>query len=180
MNTRTNWIDTVKLSLPEHAADLAENLSVVMTKYPDSLSEIDAHACALAAAMASGNGELAFEISMNSPLFGNNIRELVAQAVIFEAGNISHDAFLRAALDEGLTIGPSALKYMSRIKSDEQEQFDMFCFVVTVVNAYSPGMRHYIKALRGFNFDTAEKISVKIDAIAHIAFTVASISKIVI
>jgi hypothetical protein len=173
MNTRTNWIDTVKLSLPEHASDLAENLSVVMTKYPDSLSEIDAHACALAAAMASGNGELAFEISMNSPLFGNNIRELVAQAVIFEAGNISHDAFLRAANDEGLTIGPSALKYMSRIKSDEQEQFDMFCFVVTVVNAYSSGMKHHIKALNRFS-------SFKLDAIAQIAFTVASISKVVI
>ena len=173
MNTRTNWIDTVKLSLPEHATDLAENLSVVMTKYPDSLSEIDAHACALAAAMASGNGELAFEISMNSPLFGNNIRELVAQAVIFEAGNISHDAFLRAANDEGLTIGPSALKYMSRIKSDEQEQFDMFCFVVTVVNAYSSGMRHHIKTLNRFS-------SFKLDAIVQIAFTVASISKVVI
>ena len=175
MNTRTNWIDTVKLSLPEHAADLAENLSVVMTKYPDSLSEIDAHACALAAAMASGNGELAFEISMNSPLFGNNIRELVAKAVIYEATNTPHRVFLDAATEEGWQIRNSPLKYESKIKSDDLRQFIMFCLVSTVVNAYSDGIQRHIRELKskGFTDD-------KIHAIAQIAFIVASISKVVI
>lgn len=178
MNTRTNWIDTVKLSLPEHAAYLAENLDTVMVKCPaekDCLSEIDAHACALAAAMASGNGELAFEISMNSPLFGNNIRELVAKAVIYEATNTPHRVFLDAATEEGWQIRNSPLKYESKIKSDDLRQFIMFCLVSTVVNAYSDGIQRHIRELKskGFTDD-------KIHAIAQIAFIVASISKVVI
>ena len=74
------WVDSVKTSLPEYASVLGENLTTVMA--PNSLQEIESHAVALAAAVAAGNGELAFEISMNGPLFGNDEREKVLQAVI--------------------------------------------------------------------------------------------------
>lgn len=61
-----HWVENVVASIPEHSVDVATVLTTVMkTK---NISEIDAHACALAAALISGNGELGFAIEMFGPL----------------------------------------------------------------------------------------------------------------
>lgn len=82
MNIQMNrdWVTTLVVSLPEYADELGKNIQSAMTG--EVLDEIDAHACALAAALADRNGELAFEISMSSVLFGNDIRTEVARAVV--------------------------------------------------------------------------------------------------
>ena len=57
-----SWVDQVKESIPDHAKDIKLNLDAVMNRSgPD---EVDAHACAFAAAIAANNGDLAFEISI--------------------------------------------------------------------------------------------------------------------
>ena len=96
MNFEMNrdWVSSFKMSAPAYAGELVKNVETAMTDHV--LDTVDAHACALAAALASGNGELAFEISMSKELFGNDIREAVAKAVIFESVNANYSAYGRA------------------------------------------------------------------------------------
>ena len=75
-----NWVTSLKLSVPQYASDLMHNIESAMTEH--TLHEVEAHSCALAAALAMGAGELAFEITMSTVLFGNDIREEVAQNVV--------------------------------------------------------------------------------------------------
>lgn len=75
-----NWVNTLTISLPEYANDLGKQIEISMTE--QVLEDIDAHACALGAAIAAGNGELAFEIAMSDTLRGTDIREEIAKAVI--------------------------------------------------------------------------------------------------
>ena len=52
----TQWVDQLKEGLPEYAKDTRLNLDAVIKR--STLSEEEAEACALAAAMATGNGKL--------------------------------------------------------------------------------------------------------------------------
>lgn len=170
--TKTNWIDTVKVSLPEHMQDLQNNLSLCMN--PAFLTEREAHACALAAAIASGNGELAFEISMNSPLFGDPIREIVAQAVQFETMNGPLSNTRRIMEGQGyhtLTVGGI---YKTAYTANPQD-FHLYGFVTAVVNNNEMGIKHYIQLLKTESVD-----DFKIIKAAFIASVVSSIAKVVI
>lgn len=51
-----SWVDTIKESLPEYAKDTKLNLDSVINR--STLDITHASACALAAAMATGNGKL--------------------------------------------------------------------------------------------------------------------------
>ncbi len=75
-----NWVDALTVSLPEYANELGNQIKAAMTA--QVLDDIDAHACALGAAIADGNGELAFEIAMSDPLRGTELREDIANALI--------------------------------------------------------------------------------------------------
>ena len=63
-----SWVEQIKESIPDHAKDIKLNLDAVINR--SGLDDVDAHACAFAAAVAAGKGDLAFEISMNGPLAG--------------------------------------------------------------------------------------------------------------
>lgn len=52
----TTWVDQIKEGLPEYAKDTRLNLDAVIKR--STLPEEEAEACALAAAMATGNGKL--------------------------------------------------------------------------------------------------------------------------
>jgi hypothetical protein len=87
-----NWVTAVTMSLPDYASQMGNRLETVMKD--NSLSTVEAHSCALAAALAVGYGELALEISMSSELRGNDIREEVAASVIdMTINNVSRDCF---------------------------------------------------------------------------------------
>ena len=75
-----NWLTIVKGSIPEHSSNIADCLEYAMNTYEHGLSDLELHGCALAAAIASGNGSLADEIAMNSPLFGKPEREAAKRA----------------------------------------------------------------------------------------------------
>ena len=51
-----SWVDQIKEGLPEYAKDTRLNLDAVIKR--STLPEEEAEACALAAAMATGNGKL--------------------------------------------------------------------------------------------------------------------------
>ena len=88
----SNWVTAVTISLPDYASQMGNRLESVMTD--NSLSIVEAHSCALAAALAVGYGELALEISMSNELRGNDIREEIAASVIdMTINNVSRDCF---------------------------------------------------------------------------------------
>lgn len=51
-----SWVDQIKQALPEYAKDTKLNLDAVINR--SSLDQTEAEGCALAAAMASGNGKI--------------------------------------------------------------------------------------------------------------------------
>lgn len=51
-----NWIDQIKAALPEYAKDTKLNLDAVINR--STLAKEEAEACALAAAVATGNGKI--------------------------------------------------------------------------------------------------------------------------
>lgn len=71
-----NWISSLSMGIPAHMSFVEDELNLAMNS--DLLTEIESHGVALLAAILSNNSELAFEISMNSPLFGNPIRETIS------------------------------------------------------------------------------------------------------
>jgi hypothetical protein len=108
----SNWVTTVTISLPDYASQLVNRLESVMKD--TSLSTVEAHSCALAAALAVGYGELALEISMSDELRGNDIREEVAAAVIdMTFSNISGDLLIT-----DLKITPYALAVAMVLKDE--------------------------------------------------------------
>ena len=108
----SNWVTAVTISLPDYASQMGNRLESVMAD--NSLSIVEAHSCALAAALAVGYGELALEISMSNELRGNDIREEVAAAVIdMTFSNISGDLLIT-----DLKITPYALAVAMVLKDE--------------------------------------------------------------
>jgi alkyl hydroperoxide reductase subunit D len=58
-----SWVDQIKEGLPEYAKDTKLNLDSVINR--STLNLVEANACALAAAMATGNGKLVTFIQSN-------------------------------------------------------------------------------------------------------------------
>jgi len=61
----TAWVDQIKEGLPDYAKDTKLNLDAVIKR--STLPEEEAEACALAAAMATGNGKLVAFIQSSMP-----------------------------------------------------------------------------------------------------------------
>lgn len=168
-----NWIDAVKMSLPEHVSHLERNLDIAMTTH--GLDEIDAHCCALAAAIAAGNGELAFEISMNGPLFGLPEREIVTQAVVSMMIDSVYLEYL-AAVDIAEYNSPKShsLEVFEPIMTDETGKAAVYAFAAAIVLKHSRTFA-LVELLKGRNY-TREQVQ----DIANIAAVVSSINKVVI
>jgi len=168
-----NWIDAVKMSLPEHMGHLERNLDIAMTKH--GLDEIDAHCCALAAAIAAGNGELAFEISMNGPLFGRAERELVTQAVVSMSIDSVYLEYLDAVdIAEYNSPKSHPLEVFEPIMTDETGKAAMYAFVAAIVLKQGREFA-LVDLLKNRNY-TREQVQ----DMATIAAVIASINKVII
>lgn len=78
--TRTGWVDMITVNIPDHCADIKVNLREAFAEN-NGLEIVDAYACAMAAAIATMNGELAFEIEMDPIMIGAPERTAVKTAV---------------------------------------------------------------------------------------------------
>jgi hypothetical protein len=167
------WVDAVKASIPEHLSHLERNFEIAMTQH--GLDEVDAHACALAAAIASGNGELALEISMNGPLFGKDERELVAQSVVSMSIDNVYLSYLDAAdIADYDSPKPHPLEIFEPIMTDETGKAAMYAFAAAIVFKQSRAFA-LVELLKKRDY-TREQIQ----DIAAIASVVSTFNKIVI
>lgn len=172
--SRFSWTEVVKKSLPEYASDLVYNLSVCENS---TLSEIDFHTCALAAAIASGNGELAMEINHSTALIGNPIREEVAAIVSFAILNSclgNYQEVTRQNSLHGKTLS-TGIKPRTDFKYVTKTQEFMYHLVTYVVTGSLHGIKHYKMLLQNQNVSEQGMLD-----ITKIASVVTAIGKTII
>lgn len=166
----SNWVDQIKDSIPDHSEEVKTNLVRAINFSP--LDEIDAHACAFVSAISAGNGELAFEISMNSPLMGTNEREIAKKAASVMAMSSTFYSFVNTYMEadsENLT----ELFADVSVEQELKNKFEIYALAASITNKCDYGIKKYIEKVteQGLSDD-------QIHSIGIISAVVSSIGKI--
>lgn len=166
MNT---WADQIANSIPEHSEEVKTTLVRAINYSP--LDEVDAHACALVAAISAGNGELAFEISMNGPLMGKPERELAKKAASVMSMSSIFYSFVNTYIEadsENLTD-----LFADANVEELKNKFEIYALAASITNKCDYGIKKYIAKVteQGLSDD-------QIHSIGIISAVVSSIGKI--
>jgi alkyl hydroperoxide reductase subunit D len=171
-----NWVDSVKESIPDHAKDIKLNLDAVINRSP--FDPIDTHAIAYVAALAAGNGGLAFEIEMNSPLFTDEkSREAAKTAAALMGQNNVWYPFVEMCDDPALKGLPAGLRMNAYATHGgvTKVKFEMYSLAASII-----GKCHFcVKS----HYETLKKEGVTVQELHHIgkiAATINAIGKIAI
>jgi alkyl hydroperoxide reductase subunit D len=169
-----SWVDQVKESIPEHSKDIKLNLDSVMNR--SGLDEVDAHACAFAAAVAAGNGDLAFEISMNGPLMGTDEREAAKTAASLMGMNNIYYPFVEMTEDADLKGLPPGLRMnaYANYGGVSKKKFEMYALAASIVGKCQFCVKNHYDVLKKEGMTVLElqavgKIAAVINAIGKIA-----------
>jgi lipoyl-dependent peroxiredoxin subunit D len=168
-----SWVDQVKESIPDHAKDIKLNLDAVINR--SGLDEVDAHACAFAAAVAASNGDLAFEISMNGPLMGTDEREAAKTAAALMGMNNVWYPFVEMAADESMKGLPAGLRMNAYATHGgvSKKKFEMYALAASIVGKCHFCVKSHYDILKNEGMTTQELM-----AVGRIAAVVAAIGKI--
>jgi alkyl hydroperoxide reductase subunit D len=169
-----SWVDQVKESIPDHAKDIKLNLDAVMNR--SGLDEVDAHACAFAAAVASGNGDLAFEISMNGPLAGTDEREAAKTAAALMGMNNVYYPFVEMTEDPDLKGLPPGLRMNAYATHGgvSKKKFEMYALAASIVGKCQFCVKNHYDLLKKEGMTVTElqmvgKIAAVINAVGKVA-----------
>jgi lipoyl-dependent peroxiredoxin subunit D len=169
-----SWVDQVKESIPDHSKDIKLNLDAVMNR--SGLDEVDAHACAFAAAVAAGNGDLAFEISMNGPLMGTDEREAAKTAAALMGMNNIYYPFVEMTEDPDLKGLPPGLRMNAYANHGgvSKKKFEMYALAASIVGKCHFCVKNHYDVLKKEGMTVTElqavgKIAAVINAIGKIA-----------
>ena len=170
-----SWVDEVKNSIPDHAKDIKLNLDAVINR--SGLDEVDAHACALAAAIMSNNGELAYEISMNGPLLGTPEREAAKTAAALMALNNTYYPFVEMTGDENLKAVGAGLRMNAYATHGgvTKKKFEMYALAASVVGKCHFCIKSHYELLKKEGMTVQQ-----LNAVGKIAAVVGAINKIAI
>ena len=170
-----DWVANIKESIPDHSKDIKLNLDAVINR--SGLDLIDAHACALAAAIAAGNGELAFEIQMNGPLMGAEEREAAKTAASLMGQNNVWYPFVEMAGDEGMKGLPAGLRMNAYATHGgvSKKKFEMYSLAASIVGKCHFCVKAHYDTLKKEGMTTQELMSV-----GRIAAVVNAIGKVAI
>jgi alkyl hydroperoxide reductase subunit D len=168
-----NWLDQVKESIPDHAKDIRLNLDAVINR--SGLDEVDAHACAFAAAIASSNGELAFEISMNGPLAGTPEREAAKTAAALMGMNNIWYPFVEMAGDDSMKGLPAGLRMNAYVTHGgvSKKKFEMYSLCASIVGKCHFCVKSHYDILKNEGMTTQELM-----AVGRIAAVIAAVGKV--
>jgi alkyl hydroperoxide reductase subunit D len=168
-----DWVANIKESIPDHSKDIKLNIDAVINR--SGLDLIDAHACALAAAIAAGNGELAFEIQMNGPLMGSEEREAAKTAASLMGQNNVWYPFVEMAGDEGMKGLPAGLRMNAYATHGgvSKKKFEMYSLAASIVGKCHFCVKAHYDTLKKEGMTTQELMSV-----GRIAAVVTAIGKI--
>ena len=169
----TNWVETIKMHLPEHMSALEQDLDIAMTQH--SLTDEEAHGAALAAAIASGNNELAFEISVNSTLFGSELRALASVAAVDNTKQVIRETYVLATDIADVQSIPYKLTKLD-LKPEERKPFAIYSLACGVVYGSKLITYNYLDYLKSVENMTDQQL----DDIVSIAAVVGSIIRVAI
>jgi len=170
-----SWVEQVKESIPDHSKDIKLNLDSVMNR--SGLDEIDAHACAFAAALAAGNGDLAFEISMNGPLMGTDEREAAKTAASLMGMNNIYYPFVEMTEDPDLKGLPPGLRMNAYANHGgvSKKKFEMYALAASIVGKCHFCVKNHYDVLKKEGMTVTE-----LQAVGKMAAVVAAINKIIV
>jgi alkyl hydroperoxide reductase subunit D len=170
-----SWVDQVKESIPDHSKDIKLNLDAVMNR--SGLDEVDAHACAFAAAVAAGNGDLAFEISMNGPLMGTDEREAAKTAAALMGMNNVYYPFVEMTEDPDLKGLPPGLRMNAYANHGgvSKKKFEMYALAASIVGKCQFCVKNHYDLLKKEGMTVTE-----LQAVGKIAAVVAAVGKVAI
>ena len=170
-----DWVANIKESIPDHSKDIKLNIDAVINR--SGLDLVDAHACALAAAIASGNGELAFEIQMNGPLMGAEEREAAKTAASLMGQNNIWYPFVEMAGDEVMKGLPEGLRMNAYATHGgvSKKKFEIYSLAASIVGKCHFCVKAHYDTLKKEGMTTQELMS-----IGRIAAVVTSIGKVAV
>ena len=168
-----SWINQIKDALPEYAKDTKLNIDAVINR--STLDKTEAEACALAAAVATGNGKIV------SLLMGNMEDQTEMTAALTAASLMSMTntwyPYVEMAGDEQLTGLPAQLR-MNSIASHggtTKARFEAYSLAASIV-----GKCHFcVKA----HYDTLKKEGYTVEQlrdIGRIAAVMTSVCRVLV
>ena len=166
-----SWVDQIKEALPEYAKDAKLNLDAVINR--STLDSVVANGCALAAAMATGNGKLVSFIQ--SSMDDAKERDAALTAAAIMAQNNIWYPYVEMTEDPNLKGLPAQLR-MNAIASHggtTKINFEAYSLAASIV-----GKCHFcVKA----HYNTLKKEGMTIDKlrdVGRIASVINSVAKV--
>jgi len=166
-----SWVNEIKEVLPEYAKDTKLNLDAVISR--SSLDPVLAHGCALAAAMATGNGKLVSFIQSGMEDPKERDAALTASAIM--AQNNVWYPYVEMTEDENLKGLPAGLR-MNAIANHggtTKVNFETYSLAASIV-----GKCHFcVKA----HYDTLRKEGLTVEQlrdVGRIAAVINSVAKV--
>lgn len=169
--SRVGWVEMISTSIPEHCEDVKNNFLEAF-KDDNGLETVDAYACAMAAAIANMNGELAFEIEMDPAMIGTEERTAVKTAVSIAALMATH---LDASDNLGDTETEFTLGEWKKNTQVDEIKVGMYVYAAAVALRSRPLISEYSQLLQaaGLNIE-------QLRAIVKIVAVTSSLNKIAI
>ncbi len=166
-----SWVEQIKEGLPEYAKDTRLNLDSVINRSTLDINE--ANACALAAAMATGNGKLVSFIQSN--LEDARERDAALTASSLMGMNNVWYPYIEMADDPNLKGLPAQLRMnaISTHGGTTKERFEAYSLAASIV-----GKCHFcVKA----HYDNLKKMGYTVEQlrdIGRIAAVITSVAKV--
>ena len=166
-----SWVDTIKEGLPEYAKDTKLNLDSVIKR--STLPVEEAEACALAAAMSTGNGKLVAFIQ--SSMVDTKERDAALTAASLMGMNNTWYPFVEMAEDPNLKGLPAQLR-MNAISSHggtTKAKFEAYSLAASIVGKCHFCVRAHYETLKKEGY-TVEQLR----DIGRIAAVMTSVAKV--
>ena len=169
-----SWVETIKEALQDYAKDTRLNLDGVINR--SSLDVVEANGCALAAAMATGNGKLVTFIQSGIEFFGNEVeRDAAMTASAIMAQNNVWYPYVEMAGDDALSGLPAQLR-MNAIASHggtTKERFESYSLAASIVGKCHFCVRAHYDGLKKMGYSVEQ-----LRDIGRIAAVVNSVAKV--
>jgi alkyl hydroperoxide reductase subunit D len=169
--TKMSWVDTIKEALPDYAKDTRLNLDGVVNR--SSLDVTVAHGCALAAAVATGNGKLVAFIQADIADTTECSAAMTAASLM--AQNNVWYPYVEMAEDEALKGLPAQLR-MNAIASHggtTADRFEAYSLASSIVGKCHFCVRAHYEGLKKMGY-TVEQLR----DIGRIAAVITSVARV--
>ena len=166
-----SWVDTIKEALPDYAKDTRLNLDSVVNR--STLDLVEANGCALAAAMATGNGKLVTFIQ--SGLEDATESDAALTAASLMAMNNVWYPYVEMAEDERLTGLPAQLR-MNAISSHggtTKARFESYSLAASIVGKCHFCVRAHYETLKKEGYSVEQ-----LRDIGRIAAVITSVARV--